>query len=95
MQPVYVATIEHEHGTNVYVGATYRAALHCVAAFCRDWWSEVGKTDAPPPDMDDSRIVATYFAAQRILCGESYAIEPVEVAQDEDAVRYPAEATGE
>ncbi len=55
---VYVATITHGNGTNVYIHATPQGRARAIAEFCRNWWDEW--CDGDPPD-DDVACYKEYF----------------------------------
>ena len=57
---VHVAVIEHRHGTNLHVALDANALDTQVAAYCREWWREIGD-DRDPHSLSDRDIIETYF----------------------------------
>lgn len=75
MASIFVATVEHKHGTNTYAGETYLLAYSAVVDYVRDYWHEVG-TDEPP--TDEEIMVSLYFAAME---DEWYNVEEIALIQ--------------
>jgi len=59
---VYVATISHRHGDNVYVSRTEEGLNKQVANFCREWWHEID--DAVTIPKDDNEVIELYFSEE-------------------------------
>lgn len=57
---VCVGLITYRHGTDCYVGRDRLTLYAKLAAFCRQWWSEV-RPGSPPEDNE--QCVAAYFDA--------------------------------
>ena len=59
---VYAATVEHKHGTDLYVCHSL-ACLHAeIADYCRNWWEdELPDEPTPGPDESDIEIIDAYF----------------------------------
>jgi hypothetical protein len=57
---VHVAVIEHRHGTNLHVALDAKALDAQVAAYCREWWREIGD-NRDPHSLSDRDIIETYF----------------------------------
>ena len=65
---VHVLSIEHRHGTDNWVCATWDIAQACLADYVRTWWDiENGKAPA-----DDEEAIDQYFDDED---DESYSIE--------------------
>ena len=56
---VYVTTITHKYGTNLYVNRTRKGATKAAADYCRTYWPSM-RDDAPPPE-DDAAVIKKYF----------------------------------
>ena len=56
---IFVATISHRHGFNVYAATTHDSALGLVADYCREWWPDIDAKGSPP--ADDNEAVNRYF----------------------------------
>jgi hypothetical protein len=67
--PVWVAIVEHKHGSNFGTHTTYDKAMDEVAAFCEDWWEQEGVPGEMPSAA--SEIIEQYFAH---VHGESYEV---------------------
>jgi len=65
---IYVATVTHKHGTDVFCGLSEAEQFAKLAAWCRAWWDETERP-SPPPD-DDNLCIDEYFEA---LDGLEYA----------------------
>lgn len=61
---IWIASVSHRHGGNVYAATTRALLEREVARYCREWWKEIGDDPAPSPDMTDDQIISTYFDAQ-------------------------------
>lgn len=59
MEKIWVGTISHEYGSNMYASRTQAGLLAQVADFCRSYWAEHG--DETPPTSDDMLCIDTYF----------------------------------
>ncbi len=64
---VWVLTVDHRHGQDMWVHETEAGAKGSLAGYVREWWSELtGRWDAredlpaEAPD-DDDEAIATYF----------------------------------
>ncbi len=57
---VHVAVIEHRHGTNLHVALDANGLDAQVAAYCREWWREIGD-DRDPHSLSNRDIIETYF----------------------------------
>lgn len=77
---VFTLTIDHRHGTDVYVNATEEGRLGALYGYACAWWADARRGDdtlpaAPPEDADDA--IDLYFDA---LGGEeSYSLDEVVV----------------
>lgn len=57
---VHTAVIEHRHGMNIHVAANEMALIAEIAAYCREYWSEID--DARDPDtLSDTEAISSYF----------------------------------
>ncbi|WP_454287213.1 hypothetical protein [Rhizobium arsenicireducens] len=73
---IFVGTIDHNHGRNIYVGPTSQHVADQIADFCREWAAteDVTLND----DMTTDEVIDTYFEA--CYHDESYLIDgPVEL----------------
>ena len=64
MKRPWIGTVQHEYGTNVYVGTTYQAVLLQIAAYCVEYWDvqecvDKWKNVAIPTTTDE--IIDLYF----------------------------------
>jgi len=68
---IYIAVIEHKHGTNLYASEDQEKVLAAVEEYCKEWWEH-----EEVPGEPDADIVSRYFAhvADR-SAGENYYIE--------------------
>lgn len=57
---VHVAAVEHRHGTNLHVALDADRLDAEVAAYCREWWKEIGD-GRDPGSLSDRDVIATYF----------------------------------
>ena len=64
---VYVALVNHRHGTDVFCGSTEAEQLFKLANWCREWWCDT-ELNEPPPE-DDNTCVDQYFEAME---GQEY-----------------------
>lgn len=73
---IFVATITHKHGTNVYTSETSEGIHKQIADYCREWWEETVMGKIP---SDDSKITDVYFAyhAEEYDTDEYYEVETV------------------
>ena len=63
-QRIWVAAVDHRHGTDLYAAQTEDGLYAQLAAYCtRDWRDAFPDEDIPPHDLDDQGIVAAYFEA--------------------------------
>jgi hypothetical protein len=58
MEHVAVLTIDHRHGTNVYVCKDREVAASVLARYVRKWWNEKDLGEQP---ADDWEAIDTYF----------------------------------
>ncbi|MDY7079325.1 MAG: hypothetical protein SXV54_20620 [Chloroflexota bacterium] len=58
MKRVAVLTIDHRHGTNVYVCKGSEVAASVLAQYVRKWWNENDLGEQP---ADDWETIDTYF----------------------------------
>ena len=75
MNSIWVAVINHRHGTDVDVFASEAGARKYLLDFAKDWWSEVAEEDEPMPSDDE--LVMVYFARQ--AGNESYVLDYMKV----------------
>ena len=78
---VWVLTINHRHGTNIYVNKTEKGALAELSGYVYDNWDELTqRSDTPAigisPDSDEA--ISYYFEVQT---DEYYEIEQVAVGE--------------
>jgi hypothetical protein len=67
---VWILTIEHKHGTDVYAHKTEAGAKGALLDYVQEWWSiEVG--DEPIPENPDAAIERYFEEA----CNEFYSIQ--------------------
>jgi len=57
---VHVAAVEHRHGMNLHVALDADILDAQVAAYCREWWKEIGDS-RDPHSLSDRDVIATYF----------------------------------
>lgn len=57
---IHAAAIEHRHGTNLHVAVDGASLDAEIAAFCREWWSEIGD-ERDSEGLDDGEVIAAYF----------------------------------
>jgi hypothetical protein len=61
-QTVWVAAVDHKHGTTLYAAASEAGLCTQLAAYCLQWWEQEMPLDAPDPiGMTDREIVSFYF----------------------------------
>ena len=53
---IYIAVIEHKHGTNLYASEDQETVLSAVEEYCKEWWEHEGV-----PGKPDADIVSRYF----------------------------------
>lgn len=63
---IYLATISHKHGTNMYAGGTKEELLHKLAGYCRDqplthWCGSAQVSEERLNAMTDLEVVEAYF----------------------------------
>lgn len=58
-EKIWVGLVEHQHGTNVYLGRTSAEVTGKILDFCIEWWHEEGIPGEPEGDADD--IINRYF----------------------------------
>jgi hypothetical protein len=85
-QVVQVLTIQHKHGTDMWVCATPELALAYLDGFVREWWES--ELDDEMPESEDERI-KDYFegvdeesysiCAERVLDGSEFIEEVSDV----------------
>lgn len=56
MEKVWVATVTHGDGTNIYLSKTDAGLRKQIANYCREWWPT---EDLPP--VDDQQVMNLYF----------------------------------
>lgn len=57
---VHAAVIEHRHATNIHVAVDESTLDAEIAAFCREWWSEIDD-ERDPEALPEAEVIATYF----------------------------------
>ena len=79
MKQVYVTTITHKHGNNVYVNQTRVGATKTVASYARKWWKE--RFNNAPMPKHDKLVIERYFNMDECGFGdgEFYMIDACEV----------------
>lgn len=77
MKNVWIATVSHDNGKNIYASETEKGAVNQVYDYVKENWNNVGGSMDCPEDQDYA--IEEYFD---FLSGEEdYAIEEVEVKQ--------------
>ena len=61
---IWVATIDHEHGTNQYADVSEEGIIAQIAEYCTTSWPMDGPPDVFPNGMTDREIVEAYFQYQ-------------------------------
>lgn len=57
---VYTAVIEHRHGMNIHVAVDAMALDVEIAAYCREYWSEIDDA-RDPNNLSDGEAISSYF----------------------------------
>lgn len=57
---VYLHSISHRHGTDIFASRTKDQRLHKLAEYCRHWWTE-WENLPPNPPKSDQECVDLYF----------------------------------
>ncbi|SER15297.1 hypothetical protein SAMN05518866_105215 [Sphingobium sp. YR768] len=57
---VQAAVIEHRHGMNIHVAVDAMALDVEIAAYCREWWSEIDDA-RNPNDLSVAEVISSYF----------------------------------
>ena len=73
---IFVASIEHSEGTNLYAARSATELQRQLAIYCREEWSAIG-LDGDPTTMRDKDVIDDYFEAME--GEESYHIETVDL----------------
>ena len=73
-QTLFITTISHRHGTNVYANTTEAGAYNTIDQYVQEWWIEDKHNNPLPPEMFDR--IQQYFETAD---DEYYNIDPVEV----------------
>lgn len=61
---IHVAYVDHREGGNLYAAFSREALIAEIAAFCREWWSEI--SDPRDPDtLPHEEICSIYFEAHQ------------------------------
>jgi len=85
---IWVASVDHKHGTDFYAATTQPGVWAELAAYCAQWWIKDGP-DRPVAElahMSDQESVEAYFEWQASIGGsEEYTIREVALAGAGDA----------
>jgi hypothetical protein len=84
MAIVWVAAVDHRHGTTLFAGATEAAVYSQLADYCVQWWREVSEDEEPDPTLSHVEIVSHYFSVHG---DEWHVVEEVPLATEDAAVR--------
>ncbi|AOF95185.1 hypothetical protein BSY17_3347 (plasmid) [Sphingobium sp. RAC03] len=57
---VHAAVIEHRHGMNIHVAVDAMALDAEIAAYCREYWSEIDDS-RDPKALSDAKVISSYF----------------------------------
>lgn len=57
---VHTAVIEHRHGMNIHVAVDAMALDKEIAAYCREYWSEIDDA-RDPNNLSDGEAISSYF----------------------------------
>lgn len=57
---VHTAVIEHRHGMNIHVAVDAMALDEEIAAYCREYWSEIDD-GRDPNNLSDAEVISNYF----------------------------------
>jgi hypothetical protein len=77
MTQIWIAAIDHKHGTNLYASETEAGLYQQLAEYCRDYWDQDGPNEPIP--SDDREIIKTYFDHQAEHGSEWHIVEKVEL----------------
>lgn len=74
---IFVLTISHRHGGDIYVHQTREGAERNLEGYCRMWWEEAAWNDEddgedPAEPEDPTELITRYFS---LMEDESYSIE--------------------
>jgi hypothetical protein len=70
-ETLYIAVVEHKHGTDFYASGDQEKVLAAVEEYCKWWWEREGVPGEP-----DADIVSRYF---NHVEHESYCIDETEL----------------
>ena len=57
---VYIHSVSHRHGTDMWASRTARERRRKLARYCRDWWGE-WENLPPKPPKGDKACIDLYF----------------------------------
>jgi hypothetical protein len=82
---VWVASVDHKHGTNLYAAATQPGIWALLADYCREWWDKDGPKEPLAVTLSDQKTVEAYFAWMAEIGGsEGYTISEVGLFMSDD-----------
>lgn len=76
---IFVVSVTHRHGTDLFAATTREGALGALANYVRDSWEGEHTPGSPQDHADDDSLVDAYFRYQRNHGEETYALESIEL----------------
>ena len=84
MKTIQIATVDHNHGTNAYIGDTIEEVNKQVAEFCSEWWEDEIPEDIEYPEGNNKLIIELYFN----YSGESITYTKTEYGNDSKSNKF-------
>ena len=76
---IWVAAVDHRHGTNLYAAASKEDLDAQLASSCRQSWAELVPDPEPADDKSDRDVIEYYFNWQAEHGDEWHVIEDIDV----------------
>ncbi len=92
-QRIWVAAVDHRHGTNLYAAASQDDLDAQLAAFCRQYWHELGDDAEAVDGKSDDEAIRYYFDWQAGHGEEWHVMEDILVEIPTPADQFATEGS--